>query len=114
MTVFLNLYVIPLQSTCLSQWALCIAEIIHPLWLDTAIPGAMFMRLLQGTAREEGKQRRVTLTGCFCRLRKVVAYCFSSTDRNALYKGIIFINLETGDIRKGRLKDFPFKKEKSE
>lgn len=114
MTVFLNLHVLPLQSTCVSPWALCTAEIINPLWLDTAIRGAVLVRLLQGTARKEIKQRGITLTGCFCRLCEVVAYCFSSTDCNTLYKGTVFINLETGDIRKGRLKDFPFKEGKSE
>jgi len=55
MTVLLNLYVLALESTCLSPWALCIAEIIHPSWLDTAPPGATLVRLLQGTAGMEGK-----------------------------------------------------------
>lgn len=102
MTLFLNLNVLPLQST------------INPLWLDTATPGAILVRLLRVTARKEGKWRGITLAGCFCSLCQVVAYCFSSTDGNTLYKGIVFINLETSDIRKGRSKDFPFKKEKSE
>lgn len=108
MTVFLNLHILCLQSTCLSPWPLCVAEIINPLLWDTAIPGATLVRLLQGAARKEGKLREVNLTGCFYRL------CFSSTDCDALYKRIVFINSETDNMRKGRLKDFPFKKEKSE
>lgn len=68
MTVFLNLHVLCLQSTFLSPWPLCAAEIINPLWWDTAVPGATLVRLLQGAARKEKKWREVNLTGCFCRL----------------------------------------------